>query len=142
MPERDSALGQIVRGEFHRDAVTRKDADAIAAQAASQMRQYHPFMFQLHAEESAREFFQDGAGYFNAVFFTQSISFCLYLLLSFDCLSCNGSLDKWRQNEKKGEPGGYGETHSTREILRFTRPEKRSFGENAADNRSMRFDYT
>ena len=57
MAERDSAFGEIVGGEFQSDFVAGKDANAIAAKAASQVRQHHALVFELHAKQAAGEFF-------------------------------------------------------------------------------------
>jgi hypothetical protein len=76
MPESDAAFRQIVRGKFHGYAIAREDANPVAAEAPRQVSENNTLMFQLHAEKPARELFEDGAGYFNAVFFTQSDSFC------------------------------------------------------------------
>jgi hypothetical protein len=75
MTERDPALSQIVGGQFHRDPVTRQNADTIPPQAAGKVGQDYSFMFQLHAEQTARKLLEHGAGNFNAVFFAQSNSF-------------------------------------------------------------------
>jgi hypothetical protein len=77
MAERDPALRQIVRGQFHGDPVTRQYTDTIPAQAASQVGQNYSFMFELHAEQTARKLLEHGAGNFNAVFFAQSNSFLM-----------------------------------------------------------------
>ena len=74
MAKSDSSLGEVVGGQLHGDAVAGKDADAVAAQSASQVSQYNTVMFQLHAEQSAGELLQDNSGYFNIVFFTHSTS--------------------------------------------------------------------
>ena len=69
VPEGDSALGQVVGGQFQGDFIARQHADAVAPQSASQMGQNDAIMFQLNAELAGRKFFQNGAGYFDAVFF-------------------------------------------------------------------------
>jgi hypothetical protein len=74
MAESDPALRQVVRGEFESDFIACQDANAIAAEAAGEMRQHNFFVVQLDAEESTGKFFQHGSGYFNAVFFTHSTS--------------------------------------------------------------------
>ena len=75
VPEGDAAFRQIIRGKFHGDAIAGQNADPVAAEAPRQVRKNYALMFQLHAEKPAWELFEDGAGYFNAVFFTQSDSF-------------------------------------------------------------------
>src|SRR5580698_3179104 len=65
----DAALGQIVRRKLQRDAIARQYADTIAAEFARQVRKHGAFLVQLYAEQAARKFFNNGAGYFNAVFF-------------------------------------------------------------------------
>jgi len=75
MPESDAAFGEIVRRKFHGYAVARQHADSVPPQPACQMREHHPFMFQLHAEQPAGELLKNRAGHFDAVFFTQSKSF-------------------------------------------------------------------
>jgi len=56
MTECNSAFGEIVRGEFQSDFVTRQNADAIAAEPARQVGQHHPLVFQLNAEQAAGKF--------------------------------------------------------------------------------------
>jgi len=56
MTECDSALGEIVGGEFQSDFIARQDADAIAAESARQMSQHHALVFQLNAKQAAGEF--------------------------------------------------------------------------------------
>ena len=56
MTERNSAFGEIVRGEFQSDFITRQNADAIAAEPARQMSQHHALVFQLNAKQAAGEF--------------------------------------------------------------------------------------
>src|ERR1700737_4949174 len=72
MAEGDSAFSEIVGREFQCDFIARQNANAIATQSARQMRQNDPFMFKLHAEQTAGELFQDRAGYFDAIFFTHT----------------------------------------------------------------------
>ena len=72
MTERNSAFGEIVRGEFQCDLVARQNADAIASQPARQVSQHDPLVFQLHAEQTAGEFFQNRTGNFYAVLFAHS----------------------------------------------------------------------
>jgi hypothetical protein len=57
MTERDSAFGEIVRGEFQSDFIARQDADAIAAEPAREVSQHDTLVFQLHTEQAAGEFF-------------------------------------------------------------------------------------
>jgi hypothetical protein len=70
----DSSLGEVVGGQLHSDTVAGQDADAVAAQSASQVSQHNTIMFQLYAEQSAGKLLQDNSGYFNIVFFTHSTS--------------------------------------------------------------------
>ena len=56
MAECDSALGEIVGGEFQSDFIARQDADAIAAEPARQMRQHYALVLQLNAKQAAGEF--------------------------------------------------------------------------------------
>ncbi len=65
----DAALGQIVRRNLQGDAIARQNADAIAAKLARQVRKHGAFLIQLHAEQAAGEFLNNGSGYFNAIFF-------------------------------------------------------------------------
>src|SRR5271155_5733872 len=60
----DAALGQIVRRKLQRDAIPRQYADTIAAELARQVRKHSAFLIQLYAEQAAREFFNNSAGYF------------------------------------------------------------------------------
>ncbi len=57
MAECDSALGEIVGGEFQSDFIARQDADAIAAKPARQVSQHYTLVFELYAEQAAGEFF-------------------------------------------------------------------------------------
>ena len=57
MAECDSALGEIVGGEFQSDFIARQDADAIAAKPAGQVRQDDALMFELYAKQAAGKFF-------------------------------------------------------------------------------------
>jgi len=65
----DAALGQIVRRKLQCDTIARQDADTIAAELARQVRKHCAFLIKLNAEQAARKFFNNGTGYFNAVFF-------------------------------------------------------------------------
>jgi len=76
--EGNTALGEIVRRQFHGDLVTCEHPDAVAAEAAGQMGQDYAIMFQLDAEQSAGKFLKYGSSYFNAVFFTQRLSLLLF----------------------------------------------------------------
>src|SRR5579883_2419047 len=68
----DPALGQIVGGKFQRNAIARQNADSIAAELAGQMGQYGAVLVELHAEQAAWEFFNNGASDFNIIFFAHS----------------------------------------------------------------------
>ena len=57
MTECNSALGEIVGGEFQSDFIARQDADAIAAKPARQVGQHDTLVFQLYTEQAAGEFF-------------------------------------------------------------------------------------
>lgn len=57
MTECNSALGEIVGGEFQGDFIARQDADAIAAKPARQVGQHDTLVFQLYTEQAAGEFF-------------------------------------------------------------------------------------
>jgi hypothetical protein len=72
MSESDTALGQVVGGEFEGNFIAGQNAYAVAAEPACQMRQHQAFMFELHAEFPAGEFLNHRALYFYAVFFTHS----------------------------------------------------------------------
>ena len=65
----DAPLGQVVRGEFHGDAVAGQYADAIPAQFARQVREHGAVLIELNAEKTAGKFFDYGSCDFNAVFF-------------------------------------------------------------------------
>jgi hypothetical protein len=69
VPERDSALGQIVGGQFQSDFIARKHPDAIAAQPAGEVSQNDAVMFQLNAELAGWKLFENRTGYFDAIFF-------------------------------------------------------------------------
>jgi hypothetical protein len=73
--ESDAALGKVVGGKLHRDAVSGKHADAVAAQAARQVSQNDLFVFQLYTEQTTRKLLEHGTCYFDAIFFAQSNSF-------------------------------------------------------------------
>lgn len=79
MAERDTALGEVVRGKFEGDLVAGQNAYAIAPEPACQVRKHQAFVLELHAEFTAGEFLDNRALYFYAVFFTHS---CL-LTISF-----------------------------------------------------------
>ena len=70
MTERNSAFGEVVRGEFQGDFIAREHADSIAAEPARQVRQDDALMFELYAKQAAGEFFQNRTGNFYAVLFT------------------------------------------------------------------------
>jgi hypothetical protein len=74
MTESDTALGQVVGGEFEGNFIASQNAYAVAAEPACQVRKHEAFMFELHAEFPAGEFLDDRALYFYAVFFTHSYS--------------------------------------------------------------------
>jgi hypothetical protein len=79
MAESDPAFGQIVWREFKGDFVARQNANAIPAEPAREVRQYDAFVLELHAEKSAGELFENGSGYFYAVFLTHCTSYALRL---------------------------------------------------------------
>ena len=68
----NSAFRQIVRGEFHGDAIARKNADTIAAQLAGEVRKYSAVYVKLNAEQAAGKLFNYGSSDFYAIFFTHS----------------------------------------------------------------------
>ena len=72
MAESDTALGEVVGGEFEGDLVARQYANAISAEAACEMREYQTLVLELHTEFTAGEFLDDCTLYFYAVFFTHS----------------------------------------------------------------------
>jgi hypothetical protein len=74
MAKCDPALGEIVRGQLHRDFVSRENPDAITAKATGEMSKDHLVMVQLNAEQSAGKLLQDRSGNFDAIFFTQCFS--------------------------------------------------------------------
>ena len=72
MAESDTALGEVVRGEFEGDFIAGQNADSVAAESASQVRKHQTFVLKLHTEFTAGEFLDDCTLYFYAVFFTHS----------------------------------------------------------------------
>ena len=66
----NAALGEIVGGHLEGDAVSGKDADAVAPELAGQVGQDEPFGVKLDAKQAAGEFLHHGPGHFNAIFFT------------------------------------------------------------------------
>ena len=66
----NTALGEVVGGEFHGDTVTGEDTDAVAAQLAGEMRQDDALLLEQDTEESTGELFDHGSGHFDAIFFT------------------------------------------------------------------------
>lgn len=72
MPKRDAPFGEIVRRELKSYFVTGENAYAIPAKPAGKMGEYHSLMFELDAEETTRELFQDDSGYFYAVLFAHT----------------------------------------------------------------------
>jgi hypothetical protein len=72
MAESDTALGEVVRGEFEGDFIARQNAYAVATKPACQVRKHQAFVLKLHTEFTAGEFLDDRTLYFYAVFFTHS----------------------------------------------------------------------
>jgi hypothetical protein len=72
MAEGDTALGEVVRGEFEGDFIAGQNTDSVAAKPACQVRKHQAFVLELHAEFTAGEFLDDRTLYFYAVFFTHS----------------------------------------------------------------------
>jgi hypothetical protein len=72
MAESDTALGEVVRGEFEGDFVASQNAYTVAAKPTREMRKHQAFVLKLHTEFTAGEFLDDRALYFYAVFFTHS----------------------------------------------------------------------
>ena len=66
----DASLSQIVRGKLQSDAIACQNADTIASEFTSQVREHASLLIQLDAEQTAGEFLNDGASDFNAIFFT------------------------------------------------------------------------
>jgi hypothetical protein len=79
MAESDTALGEVVGGEFECNFIARQNAYAIAAEPACEVRKHQALVLKLHTEFTAGEFLDDCTLYFYAVFFTHS---CL-LTISF-----------------------------------------------------------
>ena len=79
MPEGDTSLGQIVGREFKCYLIARKHANAVAAQAAGEMRKYDAIVLELDAEQTAGEFFKNGPGDLDAVFLAHSTSWSRFL---------------------------------------------------------------
>ena len=69
VPEGDSALGEIIRGQFQGNLVARENTNTIAAQPAGQVSQNLAVVVQLDAEQSAGKLFQYRPGNFDAVLF-------------------------------------------------------------------------
>lgn len=65
----DSTLRQIVGRKLHGDAVTGKNADAVATELAGQVGQHGAVDIQLDTEQTTRKLFNDGTCDFNAIFF-------------------------------------------------------------------------
>jgi hypothetical protein len=74
----DAAFGQVVGRQFHGYAITGEDANSVAAEFAGQMGQNGAVGIKLDTEQTARELFNDGPGYFDTIFFTQSSSSLLW----------------------------------------------------------------
>src|SRR5258706_10691267 len=70
VPVGDASLGQVVRRHFKGDAVAGQNAYAIAAKLTGQVGEHGAFLIQLHAEQAARKFLNNGSSDFNTVFFT------------------------------------------------------------------------
>jgi hypothetical protein len=70
----DTALGQVVWGEFHSYAITGEDANSVTAEFAGQVGQNGAVGIKLNAEQTTRELLYYSARYFNTIFFTQSSS--------------------------------------------------------------------
>src|SRR5712671_5921514 len=74
MTEGDPAFGQIVRREFQRDFIARQNANTIPPETAREVRQNHPFMLELDAEQTAGKFLKNRSRHFYAVFLAHSTS--------------------------------------------------------------------
>ncbi len=72
-----AALGEIVRREFHGDAIASQDADSIPPKLAGEVGQYNAFLIELNAKQTAREFLNYRACYFDAIFFAHCPLLCL-----------------------------------------------------------------
>jgi hypothetical protein len=70
MPVGDPAFREVVRGKFHRDAISSQHSDSVPPELAGQVRQHSPIDVQLHAEQSARKFFNHSSSNFDAIFLT------------------------------------------------------------------------
>ena len=68
----NATLGEVVRRHLEGDAIARQNSNSIASQLAGQVSENCSILVQLHAEQSAREFFYNGTSNFYAVFFTHS----------------------------------------------------------------------
>ncbi len=66
---RDPSLVQIVRGDFHFDAVARHNAHEALPHLSSDRRQHHMLVVQLHAEHRARQHRLNHTFDFNTFFF-------------------------------------------------------------------------
>ena len=79
MPVSDSALGQVVGGEFHRDTVAVHDFDPVPAESASHSRKDCPARFEFDGKHTSLELFDDLPHYFNCIFFWQSAPYMFKL---------------------------------------------------------------
>src|SRR5215204_137281 len=68
MPEGDPASGEVVRGELHLDAVSRKDADVVLAHLPGDLREHLMPLVDLDAEHRARQGLHDLAFHLDLLF--------------------------------------------------------------------------
>ena len=69
MPVSDAAFGEIVRRHLDGDAITRQNADPVAAKFARQMSKDNAFRIQLNTKLTGRELLNHGSRYFDAILF-------------------------------------------------------------------------
>lgn len=66
----DAAFGEVVGGHLDGDAIAGENADAIAAEFASEVGENGAFLVKLDAEEPTGKFFHNGARDFYRILFT------------------------------------------------------------------------
>jgi hypothetical protein len=73
IPINNSPAGQIVRGQFHKNFVTRQDANEILAHLSGNVRQNHMFVFELNPEHGVREGFDHRADDLYCILFRHNV---------------------------------------------------------------------
>jgi hypothetical protein len=68
-PEGNSAPGEVIRRQFHRHPITRKDLDKMHPHLAGNMSKHPVAIIELHPKHGVRQGLDDGSFYLNGLFF-------------------------------------------------------------------------